>query len=268
MFVSLMALVLETAYAQTEPTPSVAPQDVLITDVGWGLTAVYAVHTRDAIVLVDAHRPHHEGRILRRMRARGLDPERITALVVTHGHPDHAGSTAALAAELHVPVIAGAGDAPYLDAGEAPIYPMNLGGRLIALTVPKRFPPVRTDVAVEGAAPGWGSTGLDLAPYGVQGVVYQVGGHTPGSVTVELPGGRAIVGDLVRTRILRHHVAARHFFQDDEMGAIEALAGVLDRGNAVVYPIHRGSVPAEDLAAFVDAQADDARARALSASTR
>lgn len=268
MFVSLMALVVGTAYAQAEAPTSAVPEEVLITDVGWGFTAVYAVHTRDAIVLVDAHRPHHEGRILRRMRARGLDPERVTALVVTHGHPDHAGSTAALAAELHVPVIAGAADAPYLEAGAAPITPTNLAGKLIALTVPHKFPPVATDVPVEGTPPGWDDAGFDLAPYGVPGTVHQVGGHTPGSVTVELPGGRAIVGDLVRTGLARHHVPARHFFQDDEVGAIEALAGVLDRGNTVVYPIHRGSVPAEALAPFVDGQAEDARERALSASTR
>ncbi|MEQ1569971.1 MAG: MBL fold metallo-hydrolase [Myxococcota bacterium] len=210
-----------------------------IVDVGWGFTAVYALVGDGGIVLVDSHRPGNDEKIVRRMERSGLDPARVTALVVTHGHPDHAGSTAALAERLQVPVIASVADRPYLDAGTAPLHTTNFAGDLIATTVPRRFPPVTVDVWADPAAP------LDV--YGVHAEVRTVGGHTPGSVVVWLPSGEVIVGDLLRTRMNRRHTPARHWFQDDEDAALAAIDSLLDQGATTLYPVHRGALAADDV---------------------
>jgi hydroxyacylglutathione hydrolase len=52
-----------------------------------------------------------------------------------------------------------------------------------------RVPPIEPDLVID-------DSGLDLAPWGVEGRVVHTPGHTPGSVSVLLPGGDGFVGDL------------------------------------------------------------------------
>jgi glyoxylase-like metal-dependent hydrolase (beta-lactamase superfamily II) len=219
-------------------------QELQIDDIGWGFTSVYAVHESGgrAVVLVDAQNPGREERILRRLEAAGFERGDVRALVLTHAHPDHAGSAAALARALDVPVIGGSADTERFSTGEAPLHPTGLQGRLVSLVVSHRFPPVALDVGVD---PG---QSLDLGAYGLTGAaVTALGGHTPGSLVVSLDAGReVIVGDLIRSRIGRHRVPALHFFHDDEAAAHRALATVA-AGATTVYPIHGGPLDAADV---------------------
>lgn len=210
-----------------------------VTNVGWGYTNVYAVQGDGGVILVDAHNPGKEERILRRVERAGIDPQRITLLVVSHGHPDHAGSTAALAEILDVPVAGGAADVPYLTAGEVPLNPTGPQGRFVGHFVKTSFPPVSLDVPVADV--------LDLAPYGVAGELRVVGGHTPGSLVVDLRDGEVLVGDLIRSRLGRRHVPALHFFHDDLPGAHRALADIVNSGATTLYPAHGGSLAGADV---------------------
>lgn len=66
----------------------------------------YVVDGGDELVLVDAGLTGHE-RMLANMRADGLDPERVSTIVLTHYHADHSGGIAPLkratGAKLAVP---------------------------------------------------------------------------------------------------------------------------------------------------------------------
>lgn len=207
-----------------------------ILNMGTPYTAVWALREGESIVLVDAHNPGKQEMILAHMERAGLDPRQITAIVLTHGHPDHAGSAQALADQLGVPIIAGAQDAPYLSAGTAPLHPTGSRGSLISLAVRKRFPPVVIDVLVDQS--------LDLSPYGISGEIEVVGGHTPGSLIIELQGGDVLIGDLIRSRMLRHHVPTLHFFHDDPLAAHARLRKAAD-GALVLYPCHGGGLDAD-----------------------
>ncbi|MGZ6267994.1 MAG: MBL fold metallo-hydrolase [Candidatus Limnocylindrales bacterium] len=81
-------------------------------DYGFNLTHrldchVYAIDTGEEIVLIDAGFGPGTGEILDQIRADGLDPSRISRIVVTHYHADHAGGSAAMVratgAELWAP---------------------------------------------------------------------------------------------------------------------------------------------------------------------
>ncbi|MEQ1504403.1 MAG: MBL fold metallo-hydrolase [Myxococcota bacterium] len=214
-----------------------------ITNVGWGFTNVYAVQGDDGVILVDAHNPGNEDRILRRLEAAGIAPERLTLLVATHGHPDHAGSTAALADRLGIPVAGGAADLPYFASGTTELHPTGSRGRMISAFVRRAFPPVSLDLAVTDR--------LDLGPYGVAGELVVVGGHTPGSLIVDLHDGDVLSGDLIRSHLQRRHVPTLHFFHDDPVAASRALRTVVDGGATTLWPSHGGSLAAADVAAWM-----------------
>lgn len=231
----------------TLSTPVQAAPPVAV-QVGWGFTSVYAVVGDDGVVVVDSHNPGNGDKIVRRLERAGLDPDDVTLVLLTHAHPDHAGSAAELSALLDVPVAVGVGDVALAEVGEVDDLPVT-GGRakLIAPFVRRSFPGFTPDVVVEGV--------LELSAYGVDATARVVGGHTAGSLVVDVGHGTVLSGDLIRSRIGRRHVPTLHFFHDDPDAAHGSLAAlVADPGVEVLLPAHGESLAADDVRAWLDDQ--------------
>lgn len=103
----------------------------------------------------------------------------VTAILLTHGHPDHVAGLAAVAAATGAPVLAHADERPILDA--APQWGMMLLGRTLEIPPVEYFD---------------GEPVLDLA--GPLRVI-ATPGHTPGGVCY-LFGGVACTGDTLFAR--------------------------------------------------------------------
>ncbi len=221
-------------------------QPIEVVDVGSGYVSVYAVQGAEGVVLVDAHNPGREGRIVDSLERVGIDPDRVTLVLLTHVHPDHAGSAAALRELLDVPIAVGAGDVDLARTGRIERFPhTGRRGRLIAPFLGRRWAPFDADVVVEGV--------LDLAPYGVDGQARVVGGHTPGSLVVELPGGSVLTGDLIRGRLERRGVPTLHFFHVDGVEAHAQLRSLLDDPTVTtLLPAHGHPMPASDVRDWLD----------------
>lgn len=156
-------------------------------------TSAFIVRDR-GVLLVDAGNPGDETAILTTMRGAGVRPDDLSLILITHGHPDHYGSADALRDLTGAPVAVHAADAGIMQRGVGGLrFPTRVIWRLIGFAggmIP--FPDpcgVEPDITIVGPA--------DLAPFGVRGRVIPTPGHTPGSVSVIIAGGVAIIGDLL-----------------------------------------------------------------------
>lgn len=84
------------------------------------LGAVNAFLIEDnGLTLIDAGYPGYAGKIFNAIQKGGKDPDQIKTIIITHAHPDHVGSLAAIAQKQAVEVIAHPEDAEMIEKGYA-----------------------------------------------------------------------------------------------------------------------------------------------------
>ena len=149
----------------------------------------FIVDGDEGVVLVDTGLPRRHGAILDGVRAIGRTPEDIAAIVITHGHADHAGGAAVLKRESGAALIASEIDAPVV-RGEAPAptppimdYPVL---RHLVGLVPTAEGVSVDHAIVEGSVPVVSDLTAVPTP-----------GHTPGHISLLLDrnGGVLFAGD-------------------------------------------------------------------------
>lgn len=210
-------------------------------------------------VLVDAGAPGDTEALLGQLRGHGVAPEELALLVLTHGHADHAGAAATLAA-AGVPIAIGAGDAHLLESGVIGELPVTGPAGALLRPVIRRMRATPASAQIPVSRP------LRLDAYGVAATMVPVGGHTSGSSVVLLDGGDAVVGDLLRAgfglgRILPGH-PLRHYFAEDPDGVRQGLDLVLRHDPPLLHIAHGGpSVPADAVRRRLDRVAPPTRNR-------
>ncbi len=82
-----------------------------------GLVNVYVLETADGLAVIDTGFPNSAAKILNGVRELGRQPSEVHHIILTHAHPDHIGSVAALKRATGATVWAHAIDAPIIEAG-------------------------------------------------------------------------------------------------------------------------------------------------------
>lgn len=207
-------------------------QAPIVTPIELGFVNAYLVQGEHPI-LVDAGMPGDTEAILKALREAHVEPEGLRLLLVTHGHTDHFGGLAELRAHTEAPVAVHRADAEALRRGtNPPLTPTGVLGRLMKPLAARAEPaPVKPDIELEGHEP--------LARFGVDGRLVPTPGHTPGSITVELPTGACLVGDLI-ARSLRKTTPGLPPFAEDVGQIRESLAALLEREPTRLYAGHGG----------------------------
>ena len=174
---------------------------------------VFFVRGRMGGMLVDTGNPGKADLILERLAKRGVAPDDIRLILITHGHVDHFGSAVELRERTGAPVAVHALDADAVRQGIHQPDSLKPTGRLIALlmrvlalrtlAVPDRALAFEPDIVFEGEWRLDEYTSTSLSAGGIAGRVIPTPGHTPGSVSVLLDSGEAIVGDMVIGDFLR-----------------------------------------------------------------
>lgn len=167
-------------------------------DVGWlpiSFVNVYFIGQPGGTwTLVDSGLPGRAGQIIEAAEARFGSGARPEAIVLTHGHFDHAGSALALAQHWHVPVYVHPLERPYLE-GESDYPPPDptVGGAMAFLS---RFMPFRA----RDLRPSL----RELSPGSVPGAAgwewIATPGHSPGHVSLFRSSDRVLLaGDAFAT---------------------------------------------------------------------
>ncbi len=82
-----------------------------------GLVNVYLLAEPDGYALIDTGFPKSAEKILKGIQTLGIAPSQIRHIVLTHGHPDHIGSAAALKKATGAEVYAHVDEAPIIQSG-------------------------------------------------------------------------------------------------------------------------------------------------------
>ena len=125
----------------------------------------------EVMALVDTGPPGSAGRVARLIKALGRKPEELRYILLTHSHPDHTGSVAAIRKLTGAQVMAHSHDTRQHEAGDTSASYMGLFGSL-PLPIPfLRRAPVDIMAEEEHPLPGLGGLKVIHTP-----------GHTPGSL--------------------------------------------------------------------------------------
>lgn len=214
-------------------------QDIELVPIRLRLSNAYLLLSGEAAVLVDTGSPGEEAAIEDALLARNLSISDLRLIVHTHGHSDHVGSTAALVKQYRCTTALHSADEEMVLKGKnAPLQPTRLMGKLLIPFVDKPFSPFTPDVKLEGLH--------GLEEFGMPVRLMPLPGHTSGSMALLLPGGKAIVGDVLMGGFMGGnflpHLPDYHYYADDLQAVHRSLKALLDAGVHTWYPGHGGPV--------------------------
>lgn len=141
----------------------------------------FVIDFGDKLVMIDSGAGRSTEMLIRHIEGVGLDPQRISYLVLTHCHIDHIGSAPDFRDRFGCKVLIHTLDAAALEEGDPVRTAANWYGAY--------FPPMHLDVKMEGET-------LDL-PFGAEMLhCLHTPGHTPGSISLYLDrdGTRILFG--------------------------------------------------------------------------
>ncbi len=168
---------------------------------------IYYLVDQEGVTIIDTGGAGSTPRIIEGLADLGKGVEDVRRIVLTHGHQDHAGSAAQLAAATGAPVHVHAADAAHVREGTEyePLKPRTLIGRMMLLGKPPRS--VEATPGVEEMADGDVVSGMR---------VVHTPGHSPGHVVLLWPrhGGVLMLGDAAFNF---GYLAAAHLYEDLEL---------------------------------------------------
>jgi glyoxylase-like metal-dependent hydrolase (beta-lactamase superfamily II) len=185
-------------------------------------TNAHVVSNGRDFFMVDSGLEANAPALERDLRASGFDPSRMRAIVLSHGHADHAGGAAYFRRRFGTRVIAGRGDEAMLRSGHNErLCPTNDDARArFASDQGATFTPIAPDVTVDAER-----SLLDVT--GIPARVMPLPGHTEGSLVVTVGDG-VFVGDLLRGDAI-WPTAEVHFYMCDLEDNRRDVQTVLDQ---------------------------------------
>ncbi|MBN1152159.1 MAG: MBL fold metallo-hydrolase [Dehalococcoidia bacterium] len=191
-------------------------------------------------VLVDPGPPGSAGELLEQLSRHRISLGEIGLIVLTHGHPDHFGSASQFKEWTRAPLAVHELDAEYVNFGSVPVLkPATRLGTLFKSLFAVKSDPVEPDIILHD--------GDKLGRYAGRGRVIQTPGHTAGSISILLPDGNCIVGDLVM-RGLSSRMPSPPWFAENAAEARESLQKIVNAGARTILPGHGGPFDVQQLA--------------------
>lgn len=208
----------------------------VLVPVSLGAVTAYLVKGNRTVV-IDAGYPGSASKILKKARENGIEPKQISLIILTHGHRDHAGGAAALRKETGAAVAAHQDEVEALKRGaDLHLKPTGLAGRIFRLFIREQGKRSSSGIAPDIVI----NKEMDLKPFGVKGKVIATPGHTPGSVSVLLSGGEAVVGDLLMGHLAMRRIPRYPLFAHDLKRIERSLRSLVKFKPGIIYASHGG----------------------------
>lgn len=221
--------------------------DVPIVQIQLRWSNVYLVQSARPL-LVDAGAPGDTRDLEDALWESGSSTRSLRGIVLTHVHADHAGLAAELRRTCRCAIFAGEGDAERARLGvNDPLRPTGLTAALLKPLIPQIFPEFEPDTIVDRRP-------IDLSPWGIEGKVVELPGHTAGSLVVVLADHKAFVGDMMLGgafgAIAPSH-PREHYYQADPVENRKNVRAMLAMGVETFYLGHGGPVARRDVEAWL-----------------
>ena len=225
-------------------------RSLVVHSIGADYANVHLVRGPAGVFLIDAGTAEAAPALAARIAELGIDLASIGALILTHGHADHAGGARYFRERFGIPIVAGAGDRPMLAAGaNDPLCPTDLIGRInLARAQRATYPPTIADTEIAKPTALSSLAGTAWA----DGRIVPLPAHTPGSMAVVV-GEVAFVGDLLRGAVLGTG-AREHFYQcepEKNWRLLEAFVEGEARAVRTFFTGHFGPVSREAVLALI-----------------
>jgi len=209
-------------------------------------------------VLVDTGAPGDLKRILAGLKANEVAVKDLKLIILTHGHSDHAGCAAELRRRSGAQIALHIGDASLARNGRNGVLAVrDVLGRILRPFVDEEFEAFEPDLIFRD--------GFELEPHGVKGRVLATPGHTPGSASVVLASGEAIIGDVLRGSLVLPNKARDHYFCNDPESNQRSIVRLAREGLLRCHPGVFGSFPGSELGRYL--RTDGGEVMALSGET-
>jgi hydroxyacylglutathione hydrolase len=167
----------------------------------FGMINCFLVKGEKKHILVDTGVPNSETKIIKQLKKNNIKLEDIGLIIITHGHIDHFGSAKRLKDILNVPILIHNFDKEALQTGKSMLETLKPNHKIWDIILKPKLTKDKAlsclpDIVLNG------NEEYDLLDYGINGKVIHTPGHTPGSVSVVLENGEAIIMDLASSGIL------------------------------------------------------------------
>src|SRR5215467_15975608 len=106
--------------------------------VAMGKANAYLIEGQDGLTLIDAGFPNKEAAVFGALRELGRSPDQLEHLILTHGHPDHIGSAAAIVRKTGARTYLHPLDIPIAESG-GPFRPMRAAPGLLGQMLCRLF---------------------------------------------------------------------------------------------------------------------------------
>jgi len=204
-----------------------------------GQVNVFLVRGRDGYLLVDAGFPRREQVLSSWLERRGIAPEEIRLVVVTHVHFDHVGSLRAIRDRTGCAVAVPEEEAGLLERGEVAIPPGTRWFSRPFLAFARSSPLIKSRLRFDPVKPDRllrGETSLEDAGFSAR--VIPTPGHTLGSVSVLTGDGLAFVGDLAPNDLPFGLGPIYNSFGEDGPRMVRGWETLLRAGARTFLPAH------------------------------